>query len=81
MRTTTIRVPVETRDRLNDLARRRGTPAGDVVAELVRAASDRALLDEAAEGWRRMAADPKAMAAYRLEGRELEAFDTALPDY
>jgi predicted DNA-binding protein len=29
MKTTTVRVPAETRDRLNELARRRGAPAGD----------------------------------------------------
>jgi predicted DNA-binding protein len=79
MRTTTIRVPLETRDRLNELARRRGTPAGDVVAALVQEADDRALLAAAEEGWERMSADPDALAAYRDEARELEGFDSTLP--
>jgi predicted DNA-binding protein len=81
MRTTTIRVPSETRDRLNALARERGTPAGEVVAELVRQADDRALLTDAEESWKRLAADPQALASYRAETRELHGFDARLPDY
>ena len=81
MRTTTIRVPAETRDRLNALAKRRGAPAGEIVAELVREADDRALVADAEEGWSRMAADPAALAAYRAETAELEAFDTPAPSY
>ena len=81
MRTTTIRVPEETRDRLNALARRRGSTAGDVVTELVRNADDEALLAEAEEGWRRLAADPQLLAAYRAESAELEAFDAPPPPY
>jgi predicted DNA-binding protein len=81
MRTTTIRVRSETRDRLNELARRRGAPAGEVVAALVQEADDRALLAAAEEGWERLAGDPAALAAYRAEARELEGFDRALPDY
>ena len=42
--TTTIRVSVRTRERLNALAAKRGTLAGDVVAELVEAADDDRLL-------------------------------------
>lgn len=81
MTTTTIRVPSETRDRLNDLARRRGAPAGQVVDDLVREADDRALLAAAAEDWERMSSDPAALAAYRADAHELEGFETALPDY
>lgn len=81
MKTTTIRVPSETRDRLNELAGRWGAPAGEVVAALVREADDRALLAAAAEGWERMSNDPTALAAYRDEAGELRAFDTAPPDY
>ncbi len=81
MKTTMIRVPSETRDRLNALARRRGTPAGEVVAELVREADDRALLADAEESWKRLAADPQALAVYRAETGELEGFDTRLPEY
>lgn len=81
MKTTTIRVPSETRDRLNALARRRGAPAGEVVAELVREADDRALLANAEESWERLASDPAALAAYRAQAGELQSFDTPLPDY
>jgi predicted DNA-binding protein len=81
MRTTTIRVPTETRDRLNELARQRGAPAGDVVASLVREADDRALLAAASESWERIAGDPAALAAYRADTEGLEAFEAPLPDY
>lgn len=79
MRTTTIRVPIDTRDRLNALARRRGTPAGEIVAELVRDADDRALLADAEASWKRLAADAEALAAYRAEVGDLHAFDLSLP--
>jgi hypothetical protein len=51
------------------------------VAALVQEADDRALLAAAAQGWERISGDPAALAAYRGETRELEAFDSALPDY
>ena len=81
MKTTTIRVPSETRDRLNELARKRGAPAGEVVAALVQEADDRALLAAAEEGWERMSGDPAALEAYRAETRGLEGFDRPLPDH
>jgi len=81
MKTTTIRVASETRDRLNDLARRRGSPAGELVDELVRDADDRALLAAAAEGWDRISNVPAASAVYRADARDLEAFEAPLPDY
>ncbi len=81
METTTIRVAEETRDRLNGLAKRRGASAGEVVAELVREADDRALLADAAEGWQRLAAEPEALAAYRAETEQLAGFDTHPPAY
>lgn len=80
MKTTTIRVPSETRDRLKELARRRGAPAGEVVDELVREADDRALLAAAAQDWERMSNDPAARAAYGAEAGELEGFEAPLPD-
>lgn len=80
MATTTIRVETETRDRLNELARRRRMPAGRVVDELVREADDRALLDAATESWERLAADPDARATYRAELEDLSVFDARLPD-
>jgi predicted DNA-binding protein len=81
MGTTTIRVAEETRDKLNELARRRGEPAGDVVAALVEEADDRALLSAAFEDWQRLNADEPAAAAYRAETGALDAFDAPLPDY
>ena len=81
MRTTTIRVPAETRDRLNEIARRRGTPAGDVVTALVQEADDRDLLAAAFGDWERMSRDPDALAVYRAEAAELDSFDAAAPEY
>jgi predicted DNA-binding protein len=81
MRTTTIRVSAETRDRLNELARRRGEPAGDIVAALVQEADDRALLAAAFEGWERIAGDADALARYREESDELAAFEAEPPSY
>jgi predicted DNA-binding protein len=81
MATTTIRVPAETRDRLNALARRRGAPAGEIVAELVREADERALLADAEESWKKLAADPQALAAYRAESGELGGFEAPPPEY
>ena len=81
MRTTTIRVPAETRDRLNELARKRGTPAGEVVTALVQEADDRAMLAAALDSWQRMSADSAALAAYRAETHDLDAFEPAPPDY
>lgn len=79
MRTTTIRVAQETRDRLNALARRRGSTAGEVVAELVRNADEDALLADAAEGWARLGADSEALASYRAATADLAGFDAPLP--
>jgi hypothetical protein len=80
--TTTIRVPTETRDRLNALAARRGEPAGEVVSKLVSAADEEAMLAEIAAGFENLAGDPKALAAYRAESDELEAgFDAPAPEW
>ncbi len=79
---TTIRVSAETRDRLRELASRRGEPAGEVVAKLVRAADDGVLLDDAKAAFERLAEDPDALAAYRSEARELEAgFEAPAPGW
>jgi predicted DNA-binding protein len=80
MRTTTIRVPAETRDRLNALARRWGAPAGDVVARLVREADDDALLADAEESWARLALNEAQLNAYRTETAALDEFDAPVPD-
>ncbi|MGC1852327.1 MAG: hypothetical protein WA687_07805 [Solirubrobacterales bacterium] len=80
--TTTIRVPIQTRDQLKALAERRGEPAGEVVAKLVSAADEEATLVEVAAGFERLASDPKALAAYRAESREIEsAFDAPAPEW
>ena len=80
--TTTIRVPTETRDRLKALARRRGEPAGEVVAKLVNAADEEAMLAEIAGGFEGLASDPKALAAYRAESEELESgFEASVPEW
>jgi hypothetical protein len=80
--TTTIRVSTKTRDRLKALSRRRGEPAGEVVAELVRAADEEELLAEAGAGFEKLAADPNALAAYRAETAEISSgFDAAAPEW
>ena len=81
MKTTTIRVAAETRDRLNEIARRRGEPASEVVAALVQEADDRAVLAAAFADWERLCDDPDGIEAYRAGVRELEAFDAPLPEY
>jgi predicted DNA-binding protein len=80
--TTTIRVPTETRDRLNALAIRRGEPAGEVVAKLVSAADEEAMLTEIAAGFEKLAGDPTALSAYRAESEEIESgFDAPAPEW
>jgi predicted DNA-binding protein len=82
MDTTTIRVPVETRDQLNSLAARRGEPAGEVVAKLVNTADEEAMLVEIASGFEQLAADPRALAAYRAESEEIESgFEAPTPEW
>jgi predicted DNA-binding protein len=81
MKTTTIRVAADTRDRLNEIARRRGEPASEVVAALVREADDRALLAAAFSDWEHLCDDSEAIEAYRAGLRELEAFDSPAPEY
>jgi predicted DNA-binding protein len=81
-KTTTIRVPTKTRDRLKALAAQRGESASEVIAELVDDASEETMLAEAAAGFERLAEDPKALAAYRSEAREIEAaFDVPTPGW
>lgn len=80
--TTTIRVPIRTRDRLKALAARRGEPAGEVVAKLVNAADEETMLAEVVAGFEELAGDPRALAAYRAESREIEsAFDAPTPEW
>lgn len=77
-----IRVPTQTRDRLKALAARRGEPAGEVVAKLVNAADEEAMLAEFVAGFETLASDPEALAAYRAESREIEsAFDVSAPEW
>jgi predicted transcriptional regulator len=80
--TTTIRVPTETRNRLNALAARRGEPAGEVVAKLVSAADEEAMLADVAAGFEKLAADPVALSTYRAESEEIESgFEAPAPEW
>ena len=88
--TTTIRVSARTRDRLKILAARRGEPAGEVVAKLVNAADEEAMLAEIATGFEKLAQNPAALAAYRALVAELRAktsaeiesaFDASTPEW
>lgn len=80
--TTTIRVSTRTRDRLKSLATRRGEPASDVVAKLVDAADEEAILTEIEASLERLSEDPSALAAYRAESSELEgAFEAPTPEW
>ncbi|HSZ70208.1 MAG TPA: hypothetical protein VK756_07590 [Solirubrobacteraceae bacterium] len=78
--TTTIRVPIETRDRLNALSVRAGGTAGEIVAKLVATADEDLLLADVEAAFERLAGDPEALARYRCEAREIEAgFDAPVP--
>lgn len=77
--TTTIRVPVQTRDRLNALAERRGGSAGDLVADLVSAADDDALLADAEQAWH--ALGEVDVSQIDADAKALEAFDADPPPY
>ena len=80
--TTTIRIPTQTRDRLKELAARRGESASEVVTKLVIAADEEAMLAEVEAGFERLANDSEALAAYRAESREIEtAFDAPTPEW
>jgi predicted DNA-binding protein len=80
--TTTIRVSVQTRDRLKALASRRGEPAGEVIAKLVSTADEELLLAEAEAAFENLASDADALAAYRSEAHDLEAgFEPPAPEW
>jgi hypothetical protein len=79
--TTTIRVSTDTRDLLRRLAARRGEPAGEVIAKLVAAADEEAMLKEVEESFQRLAEDPKALASYRAENDDLAGFDAPAPEW
>jgi len=81
METTTIRVPLATRDRLNALAKKTGTPAGEIVSRLVLEADDDALLREAESSWAQLISNPDALDAYRAETKTLTQFDDSMPAY
>jgi hypothetical protein len=53
-----------------------------VVAKLVNAADEEAMLTEIAVGFEKLAQDPAALAAYRAEAVEIEsAFDASMPEW
>jgi predicted DNA-binding protein len=79
---TTIRVSTTTRNQLNALASRRGEPAGEIVAKLVRDADEEMLLSDAAAAFEELARDSDLLAAYRAEASEVEAgFDAPAPEW
>ena len=81
-RTTTIRVPTQTRDRLRALSSRRGESAGETVTKLVDGADEDAMLEAAAAGFQRLAENPAALAAYRSQAGELGgSFDASAPGW
>ncbi|HET7484379.1 MAG TPA: hypothetical protein VFJ64_03290 [Solirubrobacterales bacterium] len=64
------------------MAARRGEPAGEVVAKLVSAADEDAMLAEVVVGFERIAADPRALSAYRVESEEIESgFEAPAPEW
>jgi hypothetical protein len=79
--TTTIRVSTRTRDLLKALAARRREPAGDVIAKLVAAADEQAMLAEVETSFSRLSEDPAVLAAYRAESTELEGFEAPTPEW
>lgn len=80
--TTTIRVLTETRDRLKALSLRRGEPASEVVAKLVRTADEEELLAEIGAGFEKLAADATALAAYRAKSSDIASgFEAAIPEW
>jgi 23S rRNA U2552 (ribose-2'-O)-methylase RlmE/FtsJ len=80
--TTTIRVSTDTRDLLRRLAARRGEPAGEVIAKLVAAADEEAMLAEVEASFERLAENSEALAAYRAESDELDGpFDAPIPEW
>lgn len=67
---------------MDSLAARRGEPAGDVVAKLVSAADEDAMLAEIAASFEKIAADPEALSAYRAESEEVESgFEAPAPEW
>jgi hypothetical protein len=75
--TTTVRVRIETRERLKRLSRSRGLNTPDFLESLVRDAEDDQLLAEHEAALNRIMADPKQAASYRAE---LSAWDGTLLD-
>jgi predicted DNA-binding protein len=75
--TTTVRVRVETRERLKRLSASRGLSTPDFLESLVRDAEDDQLLAEHEAALARIMADPKQAASYQSE---LSAWDGTLLD-
>jgi predicted DNA-binding protein len=75
--TATVRVRVETRERLKRLSRSRGLSTPDFLESLIRHAEDDQLLAEHEAALDRIMADPKQAASYRSE---LSAWDGTLLD-
>ena len=58
------------------------SPAGEVVAELVGAANDDLLLADIEASFQRLASDPRMLAAYWAEARDIaDGFEASTPDW
>lgn len=77
--TTTIRVRIETRDRLNAVASASGASAAELVDRWARQADEDLLLADAVDSWRAMS--DEQLANYRAESAELDDFSADLPGY
>jgi hypothetical protein len=67
MSITTIKVDSEVRDRLSEVARKRGTTMGALLDELSRQAEEAAWWAEVYEAYERLYADKEAWADYMAE--------------
>jgi predicted DNA-binding protein len=77
MATTTIRVPIEVREKLAVLSDSEGKPIGKVIQKLIREHEKQEFFKGLAEDFRRLRNNPEAWAEYQ---REIAMWDTALMD-
>jgi hypothetical protein len=72
MRSVTVKIPVEVRDRLAELAASDHRSMGDLIAELVERERRRRFFDETDAAFARLQADPAAWEDYQAELRSME---------
>ncbi|CAN5757385.1 MAG: ribbon-helix-helix protein, CopG family [Iamia sp.] len=75
MATTTIRVDVDTRDRLREIARAEGRPITEVTRQAVESFERSRRIAQARVDLARLRADPEAWADYLAEGDSLPVGD------